>query len=47
MKSVKSMKAFIGRLAGLGAVRVPGCGPDDPPKRWFEVIDDMAHCRSQ
>lgn len=38
----ESLKTLTGVLARVGAVRLPGWGPRDPPKGRLETIDDMA-----
>lgn len=44
---VKSMEALTSGLGRVGAARLPGWGPRDPPKQWLETIGDLAQCHRQ
>jgi hypothetical protein len=43
----KGMKAITKRLGSVGAARLPGWGPRDPPCAWLETLGDMAADRCQ
>jgi hypothetical protein len=43
----KGMKEITKSLGAVGAVRLPGWGPRDPPCAWLETLQDMASNRCQ
>jgi hypothetical protein len=43
----KGMKEITKSLGAVGAIRLPGWGPRDPPCAWLETLQDMAANRCQ
>jgi hypothetical protein len=43
----KGMKSVTKKLGSVGAARLPGWGPRDPPLAWLETLQDMAANRCQ
>ena len=41
------MKSVTKSLGSVGASRLPGWGPRDPPNAWLETLQDVAANRSQ
>ena len=44
---LKEIKQITKSLGGVGAARLPGWGPPDPPTTWLETLGDMASNRNQ